>query len=162
MVTTSAPEPDHARFHLHWHVFLTHFPLSLISITFAFQVLHLFAYPECFELASNILLVAGVASLVPTTWTGYHTWKHQYNAARASIFQQKIIIAVVLLMIGIPLCAWRIIYVGSSPQAVRPSIHWTYFLGTMLMIVGAILEGYFGGRLTHRPRVPFKSHGMNG
>jgi len=157
MVTTSAPEPEHTRFHLHWHVFLTHFPLSLISITFAFQVLHLFAYPECFELSSNILLVAGVASLVPTTWTGYHTWKHQYKAARASIFRKKIIIAVVLLMIGIPLCAWRIIYIGSSPQAVRPSIHWTYFLGTMLMIVGAILEGYFGGRLTHRPRVPFKS-----
>lgn len=162
MVTTNATKADPARFHLHWHVFLTHFPLSLISMTFVFQVLHLFVYPECFELASNVLLVAGVSSLVPTTWTGYHTWKHQYNAARASIFRQKIIIAVVLLMIGIPLCAWRILYIGSSAQAVRPDIHWTYFLGTVLMIVGAILEGYLGGRLTHRPRVPFKGRGMNG
>ena len=159
MVTTNATEPHSARFHLHWHVFLTHFPLSLISTAFAFQVLHLFAYPECFELASNVLLVAGVISLVPTTWTGYHTWKHHYHAARASIFRQKIMIAVVLLMIGIPLSVWRILYIGSSPQAVLPGIHWPYFLGTVLMLVGAMLEGYFGGRLTHRPRVPFKDHG---
>lgn len=156
MTTTNATQAGPARFHLHWHVFLTHFPLSLLSMTFVFQLLHLFSYPQCFELASNVLLVAGVSSLVPTTWTGYHTWKHQYHAARASIFTQKIIIAVVLLLIGIPLCAWRIIYIGSSPQAVRPGIHWTYFLGTALMIIGAILEGYLGGRLTHRPRVPFK------
>jgi len=162
MVTTNATEPNPGRFHLHWHVFLTHFPLSLISMTFVFQVLHLFANPGCFELASNVLLVAGVFSLVPTTWTGYFTWKHQYNAARASIFRQKIIIAVVLLMIGIPLCAWRIIYIGSSSQAVLPAIHWTYFLGSLLMIVGAILEGYLGGRLTHRPRVTLKGHGITG
>jgi uncharacterized membrane protein len=147
---------------MHWHVFLTHFPLSLISITFVFQVLHLYAYPECFELASSVLLVAGVASLFPTTLSGYLTWKRQYHAVRASIFRQKIIIAVALLMVGVPLCAWRIIYIGLSPEAARPSIHWTFFLGTAFMIAGAILEGYFGGQLTHRPRIQFNSDRVNG
>jgi uncharacterized membrane protein len=148
-------EPPPAPYQIHWHVLLTHFPLSLISVSFLFQLLHLYAFSQCFELASNVLLVLGVASLVPTTWTGYHTWKRHYNGARASIFRRKILIAAALLLVGVPLCTWRMIYGGSQAEAARSSIHWPYFIGTGFMIVGAILEGYYGGRLSHRPRIPF-------
>jgi uncharacterized membrane protein len=150
-----------AQFKLHWHVFLTHFPLSLLGVAFLFQVLHLYRYPQCFEMASTVVLVAGVAALFPTTLTGYFTWKRQYNGAKASIFRRKIMIAVALLLIGVPLCVWRII-IGPSPEASRPRIHWAYFIGTSLMIVGAVLEGYFGGRLSHRPRIQFQKHGDTG
>lgn len=157
-VIMNQAEAPPARYGLHWHVFLAHFPLSLFGVAFVFQILHLYAYPQCFELASAVALIGGVASLVPTTVAGYFTWKRQYHGAKAQIFRVKIIIALALLVFGIPLSVWRITYIGLSPEAARPSIHWSYFLGTAFMIVGAILEGYFGGRLSHRPRIQFQKH----
>ena len=161
-VSRNTSELPPAKYTIHWHVLLTHFPLALFGVAFVFQVLHLYAYPQCFELASTVVLVAGVASLVPTTVTGYFTWKRQYRGADAPIFRLKIIVALALLVVGVPLCAWRIVFIGPSPEAHRTSIHWTYFLGTGFMIVGAILEGYLGGRLSHRPRIQFRKHSDTG
>lgn len=155
-MNNSNNRPTH--FQIHWHVFFTHFPLALFGVTFLFQILHLYSHPQCFELASIVTLVAGLATLVPTTLTGYLTWKHHYHGARVPIFQRKIAIALVLLAVGIPLCLWRILYVGTSQEAALPGIHWSYFSGTAFMCVGSLLEGYYGGRLSHRPRIPFSNH----
>jgi hypothetical protein len=73
---------------LHWHVFLTHLPISLFAAAFLFQVLHLFWSPECFELSTNVTLVAGAVSMVPTTWTGWRTWKRSYNGAQVPLFRR--------------------------------------------------------------------------
>lgn len=147
---------------IHWHVFLTHFPLSLLGVTLLFQVLHLYASPACYELASTVTLVLGVIALIPTTVTGYLTWKQQYNGVQATVFRRKIGLSVALLIVGIPLSVWRVIYVGTSIEATLPSIHWPYFFGTALMCLGAILEGIYGGRLSHRPRIQFRNNADNG
>jgi uncharacterized membrane protein len=151
MVNASDVPPG---YQIHWHVFLTHFPLSFISVALLFQLFHLNAYPECFELASTVTLVLGVVALVPTTATGYFTWKTQYHAAHVPIFRRKVMISLALLSVGLPLCVWRIL-IGKSTESTLPQIHWPYFFGTALMCIGAILEGYYGGRLSHRPRVQF-------
>ena len=147
---------------VHWHVFLTHFPLSLLGVALLFQLLHLYASPECYELASTVTLVLGVTALIPTTITGYATWKKQYSGATATVFRRKILLSIAMLVVGIPLSVWRIIYVGTSVEATLPSIHWPYFFGTVLMCIGAILEGFYGGQLSHRPRVQFRHNTKNG
>lgn len=159
MNSSQAPEP---RYKVHWHVLLTHFPLSLVGVALLFQLLHLYAYPQCFELASTVVLVAGVASLIPTTLTGYSAWQRQYHAANVPIFRRKVAIAVALLVVGIPLSLWRISYIGVSPAAKHPGIHWPYFIGIAFVCVGAIPEGYYGGRLSHRPRTQFQKHNNTG
>jgi hypothetical protein len=47
--------------------FLTHFPISLFGAAFLFQTVHLFSYPDCFEMSTYIAFVAGMISLIPTT-----------------------------------------------------------------------------------------------
>ena len=85
---------------IHWHVLLTHFPLALFGVAFFFQILHLFVFPKCFELATNIVLVAGAISLIPTTMTGLTTWRKNYNSSSAPLFRKKIAIAIALLAIS--------------------------------------------------------------
>jgi uncharacterized membrane protein len=60
---------------MHWHVAFTHFPISLFGVTFLFQVLHLFLEPDAFSAASNVTLIGGAIMMIPTTWTGWLTWK---------------------------------------------------------------------------------------
>ncbi|MDA8431529.1 MAG: hypothetical protein M0Z60_01045 [Nitrospiraceae bacterium] len=133
----------------HWHVYMTHFPLSLFGTAFLFQILHLFTMPECFELSTTVTLALGALSLIPTIFSGWWTWKKQYKSARVPLFRKKIVIAAVLLVASIPLVTWRI----GFPEMffnVRSGIsHWLYFAGNGLLIVGATAEGFYGGQLNH-------------
>lgn len=134
---------------MHWHVLLTHFPLSLFGVAFLFQVLHLFVFPECFELATNIMLVFGTISLVPTTMTGFHTWKQSYNSSRVPLFRKKIAIAAALLAISSSLTIWRITYIGTLQIPNSGLVHWFYLGGIAILIIGSGAEGYYGGQLNH-------------
>lgn len=135
---------------IHWHVFLTHFPISLFGAAFLFQIMHLFRHPDCFEMSSNVALVVGVIALVPTTWTGWRTWKRRYQGAQVPLFQRKIAIAFTLLGLSVPLAIWRFTYPDMF-QHVSPGLgHWFYLTGNALLIAGAAAEGFYGGRLNHR------------
>jgi hypothetical protein len=135
---------------LHWHVFLTHFPIAFFGGAFGFQILHLFMSPACFELATNVALIAGVVSLGPAIWTGWWEWKHYYHGARALIFVRKIWISVGLVALGVPLLVWRVAGYGLFAEASGSPEHWVYLAGNTLLIIGAVLEGLYGGRLAHR------------
>ncbi|MBU0479924.1 MAG: hypothetical protein KKG47_02360 [Proteobacteria bacterium] len=134
---------------IHWHVLLTHFPLSLFGVAFFFQALHLFVFPECFELATNIVLVGGTISLIPTTITGLHTWKQNYKSANVPLFRKKITIAVALLAISSSLVVWRIAYIGTQQIPITGFVHWFYLAGITILILGAGVEGFYGGQLNH-------------
>jgi uncharacterized membrane protein len=134
---------------LHWHVIVTHFPISLFGAAFVFQVLHLFWSPECFELSTNVMLVAGTVSMVPTTLTGWRTWKRSYSGAHVQIFSRKISIAIGLLAGSISLSAWRMGFPGMFPDVSYGISHWIYLAGNTLIIAGAAAEGYYGGKLNH-------------
>lgn len=134
---------------IHWHVILTHFPLSLFGVAFFFQILHLFVFPKCFELATNIVLVAGAVSLIPTTMSGIHTWKKSYNSSNVPLFRKKIIIAAALLAISSSLAVWRIAYIGTLQVHTAGVVHWVYLGGITILIIGSGIEGFYGGQLNH-------------
>jgi uncharacterized membrane protein len=150
MAVAETHEKPPYRFKMHWHVILTHFPLSLFSVAFLFQVLHLFRAPYCFELATNVALIGATISMVPVVWTGWRTWKKSYRGAMVMVFQRKIIIAIAILAISVPLVVWRSIFLGLFTRAPRDYTHWVYLAGNTLLIAGAFLEGFYGGRLNHR------------
>lgn len=137
------------KYKIHWHVLMTHFPLSLFGVAFFFQVLHLFVYPLCFALATHIVLVAGAISLIPTTMTGLHTWKKNYNSSLVPLFKRKIAIALILLVASISLAFWRIVYIGDLHDETNVFVHWFYLFGITILILGAVVEGFYGGRLKH-------------
>lgn len=148
----TAPQPGAAlpKSRIHWHVFLTHFPIALFGAAFGFQILHLFMAPACFELATNVALLGGAAMLIPTVATGWSEWKTHYHGAKGLIFKRKITAAFAMLALSLPLIVWRIAALGLFEEARQSPAHWIYLAGNTLLIVGAILEGYYGGRLTHR------------
>ncbi len=135
---------------VHWHVFLTHFPISMFGGAFGFQILHLFLAPVCFELATNVALLGGTVTLLPTIATGWKEWRGHYQGAKGLIFKRKITTAAGMAALCIPLVVWRIGALGFFEEARMSPEHWIYLAGNTLLILGAIVEGYYGGRLNHR------------
>ena len=149
----NAPKtPGHVavRYKIHWHVVLIHFPISFFGAAFGFQILHLFIAPACFELATNVTLLGGAVMMIPTTWTGWATWKRNYRGAKIMLFQRKIGTAFAMLALSVPLITWRTIFLGFFEEAPFSPAHWIYVAGNTLLILGAIVEGYYGGLLHHR------------
>ena len=149
MDTSKTPGRVTSRYKIHWHVLLVHFPISLFGVAFGFQILHLFIAPACFEIATNVALISGAVMMIPTTWTGWFTWKRDYKGAKITLFQRKIRTSFAMLALSIPLVTWRIIFLGFFEEAPMSAAHWIYLAGNTLLILGAIVEGYYGGRLHH-------------
>jgi uncharacterized membrane protein len=150
--TDALPQPGGAGPHrrIHWHVFLSHFPISLFGTAFGFQVLHLFVAPACFELATNVALLAGTVMLMPTILAGWSEWRTHYHGFNGPIFRRKILTAAGMAALSLPLVVWRIAALGLFEEAPASPQHWIYLAGNTCLIVGAIVEGAFGGRLNHR------------
>ncbi|MBE0713977.1 MAG: hypothetical protein MUQ25_07510 [Candidatus Aminicenantes bacterium] len=148
----SASQPGAAlsKRRIHWHVFLTHFPISMFGGAFGFQILHLFLAPACFELATNVALIGGIAMLLPTAATGWSEWKTHYHGAKGLIFKRKIAAAIGMAAIGLPLVVWRVAALGLFEEAPDSPEHWIFLAGNSFLILGAVLEGFYGGRLNHR------------
>jgi uncharacterized membrane protein len=135
---------------IHWHVLFVHFPISLFGVAFGFQILHLFIEPRCFEIATNVTLIGAAVMMIPTTWTGWFTWKRDYKGAKIKLFKRKIGTSFAMLALSIPLVTWRIMFLGLFEEAPDSPAHWIYLAGNTLLILGAVAEGYYGGRLHHR------------
>ena len=134
---------------VHWHVALTHFPISLFGTAFLFQLLHLFMFQKPFEISTTVCVLAGAASLVPATLSGWLTWKRHYHGAMTRLFRRKIWLAVSMLVVSIPLAVWRLVlyYLGTEADGID---HYVFFVLNAFLIAAAIAEGYNGGRLSHK------------
>jgi uncharacterized membrane protein len=148
----TTPEPSVAppRHKVHWHVLFTHFPISLFGTAFGFQVLHLFIAPRCFELATNMTLLGGTIMLMPTVMTGWAEWKTRFHGSKSLIFRRKIQTAFGMAALSLVLTIWRSAALGLFEEAPESPAHWIYLAGNTCLILGAIVEGYYGGRLSHR------------
>jgi hypothetical protein len=133
----------------HWHVLFTHFPVSFLMVAFGFHLLDILFAPPRFGLATDIVFIAAMGVMAPAALTGWHTWKTAYKGAKIMLFQRKIAFGWAMFAIGLPLAAWRTVYLINGIDDQGPS-HWLYLLGNGALIGGAIVEGYYGGRLSHR------------
>jgi len=149
MTDIMAPAGKLPRYKIHWHVLFVHFPLAFFGVAFGFQVIHLFTSPACFELAANVVLLAGTVVMVPTLLTGWRTWKTRYQGARGLIFRRKITIGFAMLVFSVALLAWRTVAYGTFTNVVVSAAHWAYLAANTLLMAGAVAEGYYGGRLNH-------------
>ena len=149
-MSTTAPGKATTRYKLHWHVLFTHFPVSFFTVSFGFMVLHLFTQTTCFELAAYVSLIAGAAAMIPTTLTGWLTWKGKYRALKGKIFLYKIRISLAMIVVSFLLVVLRTLMKVDSLDILHNAWHAVYFLGLVLLVVGATAEGYYGGRLNHR------------
>lgn len=140
------------RYRIHWHVWLTHFPIAFFLAAFIFQILHLFPHSlvGAFEVATNVMLIAATIALIPAIWTGWSTWKHHYDGVRATQFQRKITIAFTMLGVSIILTVWRTVFLPAFEDVPHSPWHWLYLVGNIVLVTGAVMEGFYGIRLTHK------------
>ncbi len=155
MVSTTPPNHGTDRgliYKEHWHAILVHFPISLFGVAFLFQILHLFPHnlTGCFEITTNITLIAGTLAMIPTTLSGWLEWKGRYKGARVLIFQRKITIAFAMIGFSIMLTIWRTAFLPIFEDVPFGLWHWLYLAGNTLLILAATAEGYYGGKLNHR------------
>jgi hypothetical protein len=131
----------------HWHVLFTHFPVSFFVGSALFMFLHFASYSNrnAYELASFVLLVTGMVAMWPTTITGWNTWKGRYHGAHAKLFLNKIRIAFGMIALSVLLVIWR----AALPPRMDTAWFYAYAVGIFLLLVGAVLEGFYGGRLNH-------------
>ena len=150
--TTKVTSPDRTtlRYKLHWHVIFTHFPVAFFTGSFGFMILHFFTRTSCFELAAYLALIAGALSIIPTAISGWFTWKGRYKGGRGRIFLYKIRISFVMIGISWFLVAYRATFSVEFLDIFHNIWHLLYFVGILVLVAGAIAEGYYGGRLNHR------------
>jgi len=137
---------EHISGHMPWHVALIHFPISFFTVSAGFMVLHMFTLNLCFEVAAFLCLVAGAAMLIPTTWTGWSVWKSKYKGADTKIFRYKINISYAMIVLSLVLIGVRGYLVNKS----HTIWHIVFTIGFVLLFIGAMAEGFYGGRLNHR------------
>jgi uncharacterized membrane protein len=138
------------KYKIRWHILLVHFPISLFGVAFLFQILHLIFSPDAFTLTTTVVVLSGTIVMIPTTISGWSTWKHKYKGANTFLFQRKITTSFAMLGTSVALTTWR--FLAYSIFLNEPYIyaHWVFMFGTLLLISGSIMEGYYGGKLTHR------------
>jgi len=134
------------KYKIHWHVLLTHFPVSFFLLSTGFMLLHLYTRRDCFELATFLSVLAGALVLIPATISGWLTWKGRYKGLRSKMFLSKIRIAFGMIALSLALVLIRIVF--------HPQLHivwmWVYAPGILLLLTGTMVEGLYGGRLNHR------------
>ncbi len=134
------------RYKIHWHVVFTHFPIAFFVTSALFMLLHEFTDSSCFELAGLISLIFGTVVMIPTTLTGWFTWKGAYKGAHGQIFTYKSRIAYAMIFLSILASVWQIAFPAES----HTIWHRIYTACIVLLLIGAGAEGFYGGRLNHR------------
>ncbi|HCG99780.1 MAG: hypothetical protein A2074_06090 [Candidatus Aquicultor primus] len=138
------------KYKMHWHVLLVHFPIASFLGSFTFMSLHLLAKNSCFDLAAYVSLIAGAIVMLPTTMTGWITWKHRYKGFTGKLFLNKIRISFGMIFLSIVLVIYQTVYPFDFLDVRNRLNHTLYFGGVTLLMMGAAAEGYYGGRLHHR------------
>lgn len=134
------------KYKVHWHVLFTHFPISFFIISSGFMVLHLFTRSVCYETAAFFSLLAGAVLMVPTTVSGWLTWKGRYRGMRGRMFLVKTRVAFAMTALSATLVLIRLLF----PPPLHLAWMGSYTAGILLLMAGAFIEGYQGGRLNHR------------
>lgn len=150
VVEERVPSTRGRKWHMHWHVALVHFPTAGFTGAFLFMFLHLVTRNPCLPYAAYITLVASTVVLVPVTVTGWLTWRRNYLARWNTTFTVKIWTSVAMLVVAIALVLYQTAHPFALLDASARLAHAVYFAGVVLLMVGAIAEGFFGGRLHHR------------
>ncbi|MDO8848470.1 MAG: hypothetical protein Q7W51_08815 [Coriobacteriia bacterium] len=138
------------KYKIHWHVVLVHFPVSALAGAFLFMALHLITKNPCLDYAAFITLLVSAIVLIPVTLSGWFTWKYRYGASKIKLFRIKIWTAVAMIPLSLALVVYHALYPFDVLDAAHVLPHALYFAGVTLLMAGAFVEGFWGGRLNHR------------
>lgn len=135
---------------MHWHVVLTHFPISAFLGVFVFTSLHLATKNTCYVRASYVSLLLGAAAMLPLTATGWFTWKRAYKGLKNTRFLAKVWFSAAMIVVSIWMTSYQTLHPFHVLDLANDIGHVFWLAGALFLVFGAVVEGYFGGQLHHR------------
>ncbi len=132
------------------HAVSAHFPAALIPTCVLFLALAAVYGYRPLEFSAFALLVVIVFSIPLTMLTGFFLWRKNYQQSRSTIFQRKIALAWVLLLVALSTLLWRLLI----PDVLeRGGAGLVLYLGlNCLMLVCVTMLGHYGGLLVAAKR----------
>lgn len=132
------------------HAVSAHFPTALIPTCSLFLLLAVVCSYPPLEFAAFALLMVVLIGILLTMLTGFLLWRKNYQKVRSVIFNRKIRLAWVLLLVAVVILSWRLI----SPDLVAEggAALVLYLLLNLLMLVCVTLLGHYGGMLVAEKR----------
>ncbi len=127
------------------HAVSAHFPTALIPTCSLFLLLAVISSYSSFEFTAFSLLMVVMISIPLTMLTGFLLWRKNYQQVRSVIFNRKIRLAWVLLLVAVVTLSWRIISPALVAEGGVPLV--LYLLLNLLMLVCVTLLGHYGGML---------------
>jgi hypothetical protein len=127
------------------HAVAGHFPNALLPTALLFTVIALFIAPLSLSAATWYLLLVLLPAIPATLLTGLYQWKTRFAGKSATIFQRKIQLASLLLILLLITVGLR--YTLGDPLSAGAVWKWG-FCGLLLAMLGCVtLLGHYGGKL---------------
>ena len=130
----------------HAHPMSVHLPNGVIPVVAILIVLAWFSGSEMMLKAGFINLIFVLISLPIVGLTGFLEWKEKYNQAQTNIFKIKIAAASVTAVCCITSIIWYLV----NPEVLASSGAWLFVMINLLMLAGAGVAGYIGGKLVFK------------
>lgn len=127
------------------HAVAGHFPNALLPTALLFTAVALFVTPLSLSDATWYMLLVLIPTIPATLVTGLYQWKTRFAGKSATIFQRKIQLASLLLILLLITVGLRY----SLGDPLQGSAVWKWgFCGLLLSMLGCVtLLGHYGGKL---------------
>lgn len=132
------------------HAVSAHFPTALIPTCSLFLLFAVVCSHSPLEFAAFALMMVVMISIPLTMLTGFMLWRKNYQKVRSAIFNRKIGLAWMLLLVGVASLSWRLINPDLVVEGGVPLI--LYLLLNLLMLVCVTFLGHYGGMLVAQKR----------
>lgn len=130
----------------YFHPIFVHFPQALFPVGFAVFLLYLATGAGDFEVASFVIVSAGMVASPVTTITGFLDWKIRYKGYMTSVFRIKIVGAFVLIGLSISAVLLRYLVPGVAYLPLSGA-GWAYAGLLGACVATCVVLGHYGGKL---------------
>lgn len=130
----------------HPHPMLIHFPIGALFLGAVLQFLFLITRNFSFENAAFYAVVFGTLFELPAVASGIISWWLNYGLTVTSIFKNKLIFSIILLVISCFIVVTRFCIADISFQVNIFSL--IYNIAIFSSIIVLVILGYYGGKIT--------------
>lgn len=128
------------------HPVAAHFSNGLVPVAFLALMLALLTGNPCFEQTVISLLVIVLLAVPVSFYSGIKEWKKKYKGAKTPVFEKKIRLSILLMVLCVTTVAIRV----AVPDVMQQGgiLSWMYGAGLIAMFPVVVLLGHHGGKLS--------------
>lgn len=127
------------------HPIAAHFSNGVVPVAVLYLLLFLPTGDPFFERTVIHLLVIVLLAVPVSFYSGIREWKTKYKGAKAPVFQKKIRLSILLLVLCVIAVSIRV----AVPGVMQASglLAWIYVASLFVMLPTVVLLGHHGGKL---------------